>query len=140
MNVIFIKKILIIFICKFCNEKFVSNNKLYWHVKQIRHQFEFVINFIIVFQNNIVKNQLIIKFIAFTNVDFDYNYHLWNYVQISICHKLNDEVYKKYVNIDTSMFLINRQFLNILSHDDIHRIFISMQVREINICEHDSFE
>ena len=38
------------------------------------------------------------------------------------------------------MSLINRQFLNILLHDDIHHIFISVKIREINVHEHDSFE
>ena len=53
---------------------------------------------------------------------------------------MNDEIYRKYVNIDTSMFLINRQFLNTLFHDNIHYIFISVKIREINACEHDNFE
>ena len=53
---------------------------------------------------------------------------------------MNDEVYEKCVDIDTSMSLINRQFLNTLFHDDIHRIFILMKVREINAREHDNFE
>ena len=39
-----------------------------------------------------------------------------------------------------NMSLINRQFLNTLFHDNIHRIFILMKVREINAREHDNFE
>ena len=136
----FIKKISITFNYKFCNEKFISNNKFHRHVRQIRHQFKLVINFVVVFQNNIIKNRSIIKFIAFINVDFNYNFRLWNYVQISICHKLNDEVYKKCVDIDINISLIDRQFLNTLSHDDIYRIFISMKIREINAREHNNFE
>ena len=71
----FVEKILIIFICKFCNEKFISNNKFHQHVKQIGHQFKFATDFVVAFQNNIVKNQLIVKFIAFINVDLNYDFH-----------------------------------------------------------------
>ena len=38
------------------------------------------------------------------------------------------------------MSLINRQFLNTLFHDNIHRIFTSVRVRGINAREHDNFE
>ena len=72
----FIEKMLIIFNYKFCNEKFILNNKFHRYVKQIRHQFKFVTNFIIIFQINIVKNRLIVKFIVFINVNFKYNFRL----------------------------------------------------------------
>ena len=48
-NVMFIEKILITFNCKFCNEKFTSNNKFHRHVKQTRHQFKFVTDLVVVF-------------------------------------------------------------------------------------------
>ena len=69
----FVKKILIIFIYKLCNEKFVLNNKLHRYIKQSRHQFKST-NLVVAFQNNIIENRLIVKFIAFINVDLDYNF------------------------------------------------------------------
>ena len=42
--------------------------------------------------------------------------------------------------MNTNMLLINRQFLNILFHDNIYCIFISIKVYEINACEHNNFE
>ena len=136
----FVEKISIIFNCKFYNEKFISNNKLHRHVKQTRHQFKFVINFVVVFQSSIIENRSIIKFVASINVDFNYDFRSWNYAQISVRHKLSGEVYEKCVDIDTSMSLINRQFLNILSYDDIHRIFILIKIRGIGAREHDNFK
>ena len=53
---------------------------------------------------------------------------------------MNDKVYEKCIDIDTSISLINQQFLNTLSYDDIYRIFISMKIREINAREHNNFE
>ena len=48
-NIIFIKKISIIFSCKFYNEKFILNNKFYRHVRQTRHQFKLITNFVVIF-------------------------------------------------------------------------------------------
>ena len=155
-------------VCIHCKTKFLFNNKLHRHLRQRACQSNFFIdsfvkifrqqNFILlarqsesvkIFYQSIKKiifnlaaktSAKIIIFFVSINIDFDYEFRKWHYVQIQIIHAVDFTIFivEKYFDFDCTMSLMNRNFLTTVSHDEIRTTTQSIRVRDIDFRQHDN--
>ena len=168
--IFFLKIFIVQRICTYCKTKFLFNNKLHRHLRQRACQSNFFIdslvkilqqrNFILfarqsetvkIFHQSIKKiifnfatktSAKIIIFFVSINIDFDYEFRKWHYVQIQIIHAVDSTIFivEKCFDFDYTMSLMNWNFLTTISHDEIRTTTQFIRVRNINFRQHDNSE
>ena len=128
-----------IFNCRRCDEKFFFNNKLYYHLRRCKKiiNFNFDKNKSKIFYNLITitfSTRRVIRFIAFSNFAFDFEFRLWRYVKMktninSITSKILNDIC---IDNDAEFSMTNRNFLTIKISNYVSKILQKKKSLKIN--------
>jgi hypothetical protein len=131
----------LIFQCRKCRTKFVSNNKLHKHVRECRKKSKSIIVEFFHFDEDIQETNRIIVFKTKSDFIKDLVFRSWHFATFATRIFKKDSLNELCADSECIMSLIDKSYLKqIVFNVKIHNIDESITVRDIEIAIHNCFE